>query len=228
MNEDIKYNIKPKRISLDCRKIKIENSNFEPFPSHLKYWLLEDLRHGILPYKLKHSEEFKCYLVPEIKLFEKIIINNLNIHDKKFNLDDTIYHFIEKIAVDLINYGQCIIESVFDVQYNYFELYDISDCNIKINSKNITQKISKIVQKDNSIPKRLKIPKTNCLVLEFPNRIGGKKKYLKLLEKYAQPDPLLKQHEFVIRQAQGEQLNYDFIEHNKMIDLKQWRESNFI
>ena len=217
------------RVSIDYRKYKVNNNIFE---SNDAYFLKDDLRLGIEVLDDRIRKEFQVYIEPNNALVEqnllKIIPHFSDYHSR--NLKDHFLKLIDFLALGLIDEGFFILERVKITEENssYFYLVPIDYDEIIVKKNFIYQCFSKTSQEKFNLPKRIKINKDKCYILEFPSLLGGSRYYQELLREISLSDRFVNRSFLEMKKMSGKLPFYNFSEHNKISDFYAWKISRKI
>ncbi len=171
------------------------------------------------------KDGFECKLNPSNKYLEDVLINLFpSYHNSYGNTDfkNSIKEAIQDIVSQLVYNGIVVLElySTIDNQEKpLYKLTELEGIKIKIRN-NFIEQVLKNEAGENEV---INIPKNKCVVIEFPDKLGGSKKYKQFLSKYQYLDNMDPMNIFSNKIYNTP--NYNVSEHRKIYDIELWRKS---
>lgn len=198
---------------------------YEDSDEHYPYqqgdaWMFrEDFSRGLFPYDWRTCEkQFQVTLHNTPAHFQQLLVDVLPARDERDDLNEAILESVEKIADNLVRYGRAVYEFVQFTETNSkeFTLMDISYLDLVIKDKVIIQKnIPLRAQQELSLPSAIEIPRTKCFIIDFPETLGGRDKYMKLLNDLSKPfDESF--YGFAMSHIERKMPEYNFNEHDRI------------
>ena len=194
-------------------------SKHHPY-QHGDAWMLrEDLSNGLFPYDWrKRKEQFQVTLQNIPEHFQQHLIDALPTRDERHHFNEAILESVEEIADNLVRYGRAVYEFVqfTETKPKEFILMDISDLDLVIKDKVVIQRnIPLRAQQELNLPSSIEIPRTKCFIIDFPETVGGRDKYMKLLNDLSKPfDESF--YGFAMSHIERKMPEYNFNEHSRI------------
>lgn len=224
---------KSDRISNSNRSSTRNISYYDDFYCHM---LIEDLSNGIAPFSSREEHIINCRLNPESEILENEIKTSLptNYHSSR-TLSEAVMDFVDYVGNILAHNGICIYEivsSTDSIFKDYFGsrwvLVDLYYEDIWIVHKWIIQYIrNESKKKNNNIP-LLFIPKSKCVIFEFPKRLVGRRGYKRLLKSLSYTNQIEDSTKMINKYRQDIPNYYDFISHQKKLEILRWKITNIL
>ena len=189
----------------------------------------EDFYKNIVPTYGSLQKNVQCTLEPEDEDIRELLVEFFPSYRHRYNDDfnEIILAAILFIANYLVHHGYLVLELVTYSDYNdnkYYSLENIYGADVKIENDFILQTVHEDAAGQLKIKEPIKIPKDKCFVIDFPNVLGGKKKYLEFLSDFKElgkQTPMLRYFNNPLNGKPG----YDLSEHQKLHDLELWKKS---
>ena len=183
----------------------------------------EDFAQNVSPL-YPRNDDILYTLNPSNDEIVELISDLLPAHHYRRDLKKSVIESISLIAKYLLNTGMVVLELVKETNYGERITYNLCVVpgNVRVGKNHIYQIISEEDSKKYACHRKVKIPKSKCFVIKFPTSLGGRKKYIKHLEKINALDktaPMLN----VRKNTLIGYRKYDVKLHNKLHELDLWR-----
>jgi hypothetical protein len=201
--------------------------NIQDEREHYSSMFMQDFYQTVVPvYGLK-KERVICKIKPDNPEFKTLLCDLLPSERDSDKFDGTILDTIRFIARELVNNGQLILELVTNKDYNnkiFYRLECVFGKEIKIKGDKIIQVIHEDAVERLRTTNLIEIPIEKCFIIEFPESIGGKEKYLKFLEEFKELGRQSPMFSYLGNSLRGKP-GYDMSEHQRLHELELWKKS---
>jgi len=203
---------------------------------HYSWMFKEDLCRNIVPSNYSPKAFVNCILEPENKDLEKLLYELLPSAFGRHHggLNEIILGSIQFIANQIVHHGYIILELVRYQDFDDTEHFKLENV---LSSEFVEEKdhIVQVIPKNNVIlfneegeqfdeSKPILIPKSKCLIIEFPEALGGRLAYKKFLDDFESFGKLSPMMNYFNNTLSG-QPGYDLTEHQRLHLLELWKMS---
>lgn len=130
---------------------------------------------------------------------------------------ETIIEVIQLIQNNLISNGRIVFELISETKGNNLSYHLVNVQGISLEKKLFN--IKQITKGDNGKLQSTYIPKNKCIIIDFPEFLGGRKKYLKLLSDFNVLDSNIPLHVFKNKLIDSSPY-YDSMNHQKKMEIE--------
>ncbi len=188
---------------------------------------VEDFSQNLVPYTYTANRtQVRCELKPADKAASKLIADLLapfSQFNSRGDMARSVWNAIGVIANILVTRGEAIFEIVTNVDENDIKSFSLvrmaGQCSIK--KQKIIQYLPVHLTQAKGLPASLEIPREKCVVITFPETLGGKKKYLKWFAKFREIESADPYNHF-LRNPLSDKKGYDSIKHHAVHELALW------
>lgn len=202
-------------------------TNSSPTVEMNEMMFLEDFQRGVSPLWGSQEEKLRCLLAPDDDDFSKLLGEYLprNRRHRGGGFKQIFVATLDSLTQYIVHNGIVALEKVKEKGEDGIEkssLVIISSKELIIENENIIQVIHDDAAQHLGISNRIEIPKSKCHIIEFPRSLGGKKKYLKFLNRLRDHGGNTPMYQYPFNnQTRSEYYNYG--EHQRLHDLKFWK-----
>jgi hypothetical protein len=178
---------------------------------------------------------FECKLIPANEELEREITISLPTdYGRNRTLSEAVTDFVSYVGRHLAYSGMCIFEIVISTDNDFkayfnsrWALIDIFPKDTLVIPRWLVQFTQGEARKKNTIP-LIFIPKHKCAIFIFPEALGGKHGYMRFLRKLFSTNQI-ENSTLMMDFSQKKDFNhYDFIVHQKMLEIQRWKLSKFL
>ncbi len=192
------------------------------------HMFIEDFGRNVVPVYGSRSEAVSCKLEPDSKEVMKSLYEFLPFNHQHYrpSFNDTILETVEYIAQHLVNHGFLVLELVKykdDNEREFYRLESVYGKEIIIQKDTVTQIIHDYAVQQLGI-NEVVIPIKKCFIIEFPESLGGKEKYLQFLKELRELSSQGPMMNFLNNPLQG-QVGYNINEHQRLHDIELWKKT---
>lgn len=193
------------------------------------FMFIEDFYQHIVPiYGVKH-DKVQCSIIPHNPNFEATLVDLLP-YTHQFgepDFKDAILDTIQEIAYHVVHHGSVVWEFVRSRNEDgddSYKLEVVRGDNVVVKKKFIVQELPDEVVKKRGCPRVIKIPRTKCFIIRFPETLGGYKKYIRFLSDFRKLEQDSKTRRYLKNPLAGFR-GYDIKEHNRAHSVALYRKS---
>jgi hypothetical protein len=130
---------------------------------------------------------------------------------------ETIIEVIQLIQNHLIYHGRIVFELISETKENNLSYYLVNVQGVNLKKRFLD--IKQTTQGGNGNLESTNIPKNKCIIIDFPEFLGGRKKYLKLLSDFDVLDSNVPIHIFKNKLIDSSPY-YDSMNHHKKMEIE--------